>query len=293
LHYKQVLHTELHRKPDFSGKVRDIYDLSDKLLIVATDRLSAYDCILPNGIPGRGVILTKMSVFWFDKTSGIIPNHLITGDFALLPSEFEPYKEQLKGRSMLCRKAERIDIECVARGYLAGSGWREYKTTGKVCGIQLPPGLSESDKLPEPIFTPATKAEFGDHDENISFQKMSDIIGKELAERLRDVTLEVYSFAAEYALTRGIIIADTKFEFGFIDGQLSLIDEILSPDSSRFWDADDYSPGRPQQSFDKQFVRDWLANSGFTGEGQPPRLPDDVVAETLGRYTDVKHRLLD
>jgi phosphoribosylaminoimidazole-succinocarboxamide synthase len=278
--------------PDFSGKVRDLYDLGDKLLLVATDRLSAYDVIMPNGIPGRGVVLTEMSDFWFRKTSDIVPNHLITTNFEDFPSELRPYRDQLEGRTMLCKKADRVDIECVARGYLAGSGWREYQKSGTVCNIPLPKGLIESDRLPEPIFTPATKAEQGAHDENISFERMVEIVGIELAERLRKLTLRLYDEAATYALSRGIIIADTKFEFGFIDGELCVIDEMLSPDSSRFWDALEWNPGSPQESFDKQFVRDWLAHSGFTGDGEPPRLPEEVVAGTLHRYEEVRDRLL-
>ncbi|MCK5833187.1 phosphoribosylaminoimidazolesuccinocarboxamide synthase [bacterium] len=288
----EVLYTDLGRKPDYSGKVRDIYDLDDKLLLVATDRLSAYDCILPNGIPGRGNILTEMSVFWFDKVSSIVPNHLISASVDDYPAELHKYRHQLEYRSMLCKKADRIDIECVARGYLSGSGLKEYRKTGKVCGVHLPEGLVESDRLPEPIFTPATKAEQGDHDMNISFEQTADIIGLDLATRLKDLTLEIYSKATEYARSRGIIIADTKFEFGWIDGELSLIDEILSPDSSRFWDVEDYQPGRPQASFDKQFVRDWLTKSGFDGTGQPPSLPPEVIRGTLERYSQVRDRLL-
>jgi len=288
----EVLRTNLGREPDFSGKVRDIYDLGSELLLVATDRLSAYDRILPNGIPGRGQILTEMSVFWFEKTKDLVPNHLITANIDEFPRELTRFREQLEGRSMLCRKAERIDIECVARGYLAGSGWREYRDSGEVCGVKLPAGLRESDRLPEPIFTPATKVEEGAHAENISFEKTAEIVGEGIATRLKDLTLSIYSLAAEFALSKGIIIADTKFEFGFIDGELSLIDEMLSPDSSRFWDKDDYEPGRPQASFDKQFVRDWLADSGFTGEGEPPKLPDEVVEGTLRRYREVRDRLI-
>lgn len=289
---KEILETEIGRKPDFRGKVRDVYDLGDKLLLVATDRLSAYDVIMPNGIPGRGIVLTEMSDFWFNRTADLVPNHLITTDFEAFPKELQPYRDQLQGRTMLCKKAQRIDIECVARGYLAGSGWREYQKSGAVCGIALPDGLQQSDRLPETIFTPATKAEQGDHDENISFERMTEIVGRELAEKLRMLTLRIYEDAATYALSRGIIIADTKFEFGYIDGELCVIDEMLSPDSSRFWDAQEWTPGRPQDSFDKQFVRDWLANSGFTGKGEPPRLPEDVVIGTIRRYQEVRDRLI-
>ncbi len=290
--YKEVLKTNIGREPDFRGKVRDLYNLGDKLLLVATDRLSAYDVIMPNGIPGRGVVLTEMSNFWFERTRELVPNHLITTDFDAFPDELKPYRDQLEGRTMLCKKADRVDIECVVRGYLAGSGWKEYRKFGTVCNIALPNGLVESDRLPEPIFTPSTKAEQGEHDENISFDKMVNIIGKELADRLRMLSLEIYNSAATYALSRGIIIADTKFEFGFIDGELCVIDEMLSPDSSRFWDAQEWTPGTSQDSFDKQFVRDWLANSGFTGEGDPPSLPDEVVTGTLRRYEDVRDRLI-
>jgi len=291
--YKEVLQTNIGREPDFRGKVRDLYNLGDKLLLVATDRLSAYDVIMPNGIPGRGVVLTEMSNFWFERTRELVPNHLITTDFEAFPDELKPYRDQLEGRTMLCKKADRVDIECVVRGYLAGSGWKEYRKFGTVCDIALPTGLVESDRLPEPIFTPSTKAEQGEHDENISFDKMVNIIGKELADRLRMLSLQIYDSAATYALSRGIIIADTKFEFGFIDGELCVIDEMLSPDSSRFWDAQEWNPGSPQDSFDKQFVRDWLAHSGFTGEGDPPSLPDEVITGTIRRYEDVRHRLID
>ena len=291
--YTEILKTNLGRLPDFSGKVRDIYDLGERLLLIATDRLSAYDCILPNGIPGRGRVLTEMSVFWFDRTKDIVPNHLISADVEKFPSEFTQYRDQLEGRTMLCNKGERIDIECVARGYLAGSGWKKYRNTGKICGIELPGGLVESDRLPEPIFTPATKAEHGDHDENIGFDRMVSIVGGELAEYLRDLTLKLYTSAADYALSRGIIIADTKFEFGYIGGELSVIDEMLSPDSSRFWDTETYEPGRPQDSFDKQFVRDWLTSVGFNGDGEPPTLPENIVRGTIERYIEVKRRLTE
>lgn len=290
--YNEILETNLGREPDFRGKVRDVYDLGNRLLIVATDRLSAYDVILPNGIPGRGVVLTQMSDFWFNRTSESVSNHLITTDFDAFPEELREFRDQLEGRTMLCNKADRIDVECVARGYLAGSGWREYQKHGTVCNIALSEGLLESDRLPEPIFTPATKAEHGDHDENISFDRMVELVGKDLAERLRMLTLKLYDDAATYALSRGIIIADTKFEFGFIEGELCVIDEMLSPDSSRFWDAQEWTPGRPQDSYDKQYVRDWLANSGFTGEGEPPRLPGEVVTGTIRRYEEVRNRLV-
>jgi phosphoribosylaminoimidazole-succinocarboxamide synthase len=272
------------------GKVRDVYDLGDTLLIVATDRISAYDCIMPNGIPGKGVILTRMSLFWFDLVKDIVPNHLITAEVDAYPAMLQPFAETLQGRSMLVRKAERFDVECVARGYLAGSGWREYRQHGRVCGIPLPAGLEESSRLAAPIFTPATKAESG-HDENISFEQMVEIVGKDEAIRLRDLTLAVYVRARDYAETRGIIIADTKFEFGRIDGRIALIDEILSPDSSRFWPKDRYAAGRPQNSFDKQFVRDYLDTLNWNKTPPAPPLPDDIVQKTLEKYQEAAHRL--
>ena len=253
-----LLETCLEGVPLFArGKVRDVYDLDDRLLIVATDRISAYDVVMPNGIPGKGKILTEMSLFWFDRLAGLVRDHLISGNVDEYPEEVQPYKDQLEGRSMLVVKADRIDVECVARGYLAGSGWREYQDNGMVCGIPLPAGLQESSRLSEPVFTPATKAETG-HDENISFDQMCEVVDPELAGRLRDLTLQVYAAARDYAEGRGIIIADTKFEFGLHNGGIVLIDEILSPDSSRFWDQAVYAPGRSQDSFDKQFVRDYL-----------------------------------
>jgi len=292
IEFNEVLYTDLGRKPDHRGKVRDIYDLGGELLIVSTDRISAYDRILPNGIPGRGKILTKMSVFWFDMMKKLIPNHLISSDVNEYPEELQKYSSQLEDRSMLCHKADRVDVECVARGYLAGSGWREYKESGNICGIELPESMVESEKLPEPIFTPATKAPEGEHDENISFENLVDMVGNNLANKLHEVTLLIYSTARDYAIKKGIIIADTKFEFGFINDELSLIDEILSPDSSRFWDLDLYEPGKSQDSFDKQFVRDWLSNSGFHGEGKPPVLPQRIIDGTIERYIEVCDRLL-
>ena len=292
IEFNEVLYTDLGRKPDHRGKVRDIYDLGGELLIVSTDRISAYDRILPNGIPGRGKILTKMSVFWFDMMKKLIPNHLISSDVNEYPEELQKYSSQLEDRSMLCHKADRVDVECVARGYLAGSGWREYRESGTICGIELPESMVESEKLPEPIFTPATKAPEGEHDENISFENLVDMVGNNLANKLHEVTLLIYSTARDYAIKKGIIIADTKFEFGFINDELSLIDEILSPDSSRFWDLDLYEPGKSQDSFDKQFVRDWLSNSGFHGEGKPPVLPQRIIDGTIERYIEVCDRLL-
>jgi phosphoribosylaminoimidazole-succinocarboxamide synthase len=272
-------------RPDSHGKVRDIYDCGDSLLMVASDRISAYDFILPDEIPSKGEVLTRISAFWFDKFQDIIPNHLITMDVSRYPEEYQRYADYLAGRSMLVRKAQTVPIECIVRGYLTGSGKKTYDQDGTVCGIPLPEGLVEASKIPEPIFTPSTKADLGDHDENISFERCCDIVGADVAAQLRDASLAIYTAAAEYAATRGIIIADTKFEFGFIDGELTLIDECLTPDSSRFWPAEGYEPGRVQPSYDKQYVRDWLrANWDMTGE--PPHLPEDVVSGTAKRYQE-------
>ncbi len=273
------------------GKVRDVYDLDDRLLIVATDRISAHDVVMPNGIPGKGKILTEMSLFWFDRISGLVGDHLIAANVDEYPEELQRYRDQLEGRSMLVVKAERIDIECVARGYLAGSGWREYQDNGAVCGISLPAGLRESSRLSEPIFTPATKAETG-HDENISFEQMCEVVDPELAGKLRDLTLGVYGRAREYAEGQGVIIADTKFEFGLHEGEIILIDEILSPDSSRFWDQKIYEPGRSQDSFDKQFVRDYLDALDWDRTPPAPALPEEIVNKTLQKYQEARDRLL-
>jgi phosphoribosylaminoimidazole-succinocarboxamide synthase len=287
-----LLQTQLgDLKPTRQGKVRDIYDLGEHLLIIATDRLSAFDVVLPTGIPTRGVLLTQLSLFWFDFVRDIVPNHLITADVAQFPPPLSGFAEQLQGRSMLVKKAEVIPIECVVRGYLAGSGWKEYQKSQTVCGIALPSGLRESDRLPEPIFTPATKAETG-HDENISPERMFDLIGRELGEQLMNVSLKIYRRACEHALTRGIIIADTKFEFGLFDGRVILIDEVLTPDSSRFWDAATYAPGRSQDSFDKQFVRDYLETLDWNKEPPGPVLPPDVVAKTLEKYREAYRRIV-
>lgn len=272
------------------GKVRDTYDLGDNVLIVATDRISAFDSVLPTGIPGKGEVLTQMSAFWFRKTAGIQPNHMLTANFDEFPEQLQPFAEQLAGRSMLVKKAKRIDIECVVRGYLAGSGWAEYRREGTICGISLPPGLQESEKLPEPIFTPATKAESG-HDVNIGMEEMQDLVGAELAAELREKTLAIYAEAERYARSKGIIIADTKMEYGLLDGQVILIDELLTPDSSRFWDVASYAAGRSQPSLDKQFVRDWLEASGWDKEPPAPPLPDDVVQKTAGKYWEAYRRL--
>lgn len=245
-------------RPDAQGKVRDLYDLGDKLLLVATDRISAFDYILEDEIPNKGRVLTQLSCFWFELLSDVVENHLISADVADLPEAFKPYEEYLEGRFMLVKKAQMYPVECIVRGYLTGSGLKDYQKTGAVCGIQLPEGLENGSKLPEPIFTPSTKAEIGDHDENISFERCAELLGDEAAQDLRDLTLAVYTKASEHAAERGIIIADTKFEFGTIDGVTILADEVLTPDSSRFWGADVYEVGKEQPSFDKQFVRNWL-----------------------------------
>jgi phosphoribosylaminoimidazole-succinocarboxamide synthase len=267
------------------GKVRDVYDLGETLLIVATDRISAFDCIMPNGIPDKGKILTALSLFWFEKFRQI-PNHLVATDIADYPAALHPFARQIEGRSMLVKKAKVVPIECVARGYLAGSGWKEYQQSQRVCGVMLPPGLKQCDKLPDPIFTPATKEESG-HDINITFAETVKRIGAPLAQELSERTLWLYQNAADYAATRGVIIADTKFEFGQLpDGKLILVDEILTPDSSRFWPADQYQPGRDQPSFDKQFVRNWLETQPWDKTPPAPRLPDDVVQGTRNRYLE-------
>lgn len=273
------------------GKVRDVYDLGDQLLIVASDRISAFDVIMPNGIPDKGKLLTALSLFWFEKFGGSFEHHLIASDVDRYPADLHPYRNQIAGRSMLVKKASVVPIECVARGYLAGSGWKEYQQSQTVCGIKLPAGLRQCDKLPEPIFTPATKEESG-HDINVSFEETAGRIGTELAEQLRQRTLSLYTQAAAYAASRGVIIADTKFEFGQLpDGRLILVDEVLTPDSSRFWPADQYEPGRDQPSFDKQFVRNWLETQPWDKTPPAPRLPDDVVAGTRARYVEAYERL--
>ena len=267
-------------KPDAQGKVRDIYDLGDKLLMVATDRISAFDYILEDEIPHKGAVLTQISLFWLDQLKDVIGNHLISADVADLPEQFKPYADYLRGRFMLVKKAEMFPVECIVRGYLAGSGLKEYQKQGTVCGIQLPEGLVNSSKLPEPIFTPSTKAEIGDHDENISFERCAEILGEDAATQLRDLAIKVYSVARDHAAENGIIIADTKFEFGVIDGQIILADEVLTPDSSRFWPGDAYEPGRDQASFDKQYVRDWL-NANWDRQGNPPHLPQEIIERTV------------
>ena len=270
-------------KPDAQGKVRDIYDLGDKLLMVATDRISAFDYIPEDEIPHKGAVLTQISLFWLEQLKDVIGNHLISADVADLPEQFKPYADYLRGRFMLVKKAEMFPVECIVRGYLAGSGLKEYQKQGTVCGIQLPEGLVNSSKLPEPIFTPSTKAEIGDHDENISFERCAEILGEDAATQLRDLAIKVYSVARDHAAENGIIIADTKFEFGVIDGQIILADEVLTPDSSRFWPGDAYEPGRDQASFDKQYVRDWL-NANWDRQGNPPHLPQEVIERTSQKY---------
>jgi phosphoribosylaminoimidazole-succinocarboxamide synthase len=273
------------------GKVRDVYEVADKLLIVATDRVSAFDVIMADPIPGKGRVLTEISTAWFRAMEEVIPNHLISTRVEDYPPPCGEYAAELEGRSMLVRRTEPVPIECVVRGYLAGSGWKEYQESEKICGIKLPAGLIESSKLPEPIFTPATKEEVGDHDINITFEDMIKRIGKNLSEQLRETTLTVYERARRMAEAKGIIIADTKLEFGMLDGDLILIDELLTPDSSRFWPADDYQPGRPQHAFDKQFLRDYLLTLDWDKSPPPPPLPPDIVAKTRERYEEALRRL--
>jgi phosphoribosylaminoimidazole-succinocarboxamide synthase len=284
-----LLHSDVPGYPCRRGKVRDVYDLGDRLVIVATDRLSAFDWVLPTPIPDKGRILTALTLFWLDYLQ--VPNHLLSTDLADMGPAFTARAADLTGRTCLVRKASVVPIECVVRGYLAGSGWKEYRQSATVCGIPLPPGLAQSARLPEPIFTPATKEESG-HDENISFADMTDRVGTELAEDLRRRSLDVYRRAAEYARTRGLILADTKFEWGRMpDGEIILIDEVLTPDSSRFWPADEYREGVSPPSFDKQFVRDWLETTSWDKNSPPPELPSDVVAHTAAKYREAYHRL--
>jgi phosphoribosylaminoimidazole-succinocarboxamide synthase len=272
------------------GKVRDIYEAGDNLLFVATDRISAFDCILGSGIPCKGRVLTQISLFWFDYLRHLVPSHLVTGDFEQFPASLKRFRDSLEGRALLVNKADMIEIECVARGYLSGSGWKEYQANGTVCGIRLPAGLKESSRLPEPIFTPATKAHTG-HDENVPFDVVVAELGEPLAVRLRDLTLQIYEYAAAYALERGLILADTKFEFGFIGDRLVLADEVLTPDSSRYWPAAQYAPGGPQPSFDKQFVRDYLETLDWNKQPPAPALPEEVVRKTSEKYREA-YRLL-
>ena len=273
------------------GKVRDLYAVGEALLLVATDRISAFDHVLATGIPGKGKILTQLSLFWFQLLRDVVPNHLITADISQFPSVLRPYAGQLQGRSMLVKRAQMFPIECVVRGYLSGSGWKDYKASGAVCGIPLPRHLQESDKLPEPLFTPATKSASGEHDENISFDEMTTRIGEAAATRLQGLSLDIYNRAASYAAERGVILADTKFEFGVTPDGIILADEVLTPDSSRYWPADQYKPGGPQPSFDKQFVRDYLEQIQWNKQAPVPALPDDIVAKTQRKYLDA-YRLL-
>jgi phosphoribosylaminoimidazole-succinocarboxamide synthase len=284
--------TNLPGLPLFSrGKVREMIDLGDHLLMVASDRVSAFDVVMNEPIPGKGIVLTAFSEFWFSHTHQIVPNHLVTADVSEFPSNVRPFRDQLDGRAMLVRKAERVDIECVVRGYLAGSAWAEYRRQGTMAGEPLPPGMTESERLPAPLFTPATKAESG-HDENIPMSRMREVVGASLADRLSEISIALYQFAEEHARQRGIILADTKFEFGLIDGQIILIDEALTPDSSRFWPADSYEAGRPQPSFDKQYLRDYLESTGWNKEAPPPSLPDEVVRQTAEKYREAYQRVV-
>jgi len=285
-----VLETSLPLPLVGRGKVRDIYEMGEALLFIATDRISAFDCVLASGIPCKGRVLTQMSLFWFDFLRSTIPSHLLTAEIDEFPGALQPYTKVLLGRSMLVKKAEMIQVECVARGYLAGSGWKEYQTSRTICGILLPPGLRNGDRLPEPVFTPATKAQSG-HDVNVTFELVANTIGAELAHKLRDVTLEIYRRASDYAVERGIILADTKLEFGFVDEQLTLADEVLTPDSSRYWPKDTWRPGGAQFSFDKQYVRDYLETLDWDKRPPAPALPADVVARTSEKYQEAFERL--
>jgi phosphoribosylaminoimidazole-succinocarboxamide synthase len=287
-----LLDTRLNgTSPDRRGKVRDLFDLGDRLLLVATDRISAFDYVLGSGIPDKGKVLTQLSAFWFEHTAAIVGNHLLSTDMADLPAHLQPHRDLLQGRSMLVRKTQPLAIECVARGYLSGSGWKEYQAGGTVCGVSLPPGLQESDRLPAPIFTPATKASTG-HDINITEAEAGALIGEALVAEVRTLTLALYTAGAAHAETRGIILADTKFEFGVTDaGDLILIDEVMTPDSSRYWPIDQYAPGGPQPSFDKQFVRDYLERIQWNKQPPVPSLPDDVVARTRDKYLEAFRRL--
>ena len=290
--------TTVIQKTEFSdlkllnrGKVRDLYDLGDVLLMVSTDRISAFDVILPDGIPFKGEVLTKMTEFWFSHIESIVPHHLITTDVQKFPPECQKYADILAGRSMVVKKAKPLPVECIVRGYVSGSGWKDYQKTGAISGVELPPGLLESSSLVEPIFTPSTKAEVGDHDENISFEHVCNMIGKETAELIRDRSIMIYKKSRELAETKGIIIADTKMEFGSVDGEIILIDELLTPDSSRFWPMESYKPGGPQMSFDKQFVRDYLLSLDWEHKPPAPALPEDIINKTTQRYIEAYKRL--
>lgn len=273
------------------GKVRDIYDLGEHLLLVASDRISAFDVIMDQGIPDKGVVLTQISKFWFEQMSDLVPNHIISTEIDDFPPEVQAYREQLEGRSMLVKKAEPLPIECIVRGYVSGSGWKDYQATGAICGIDLPEGLRQSDQLPEPIFTPSTKADLGAHDENIDFETAVKLCGEEIARKVSDLTIEIYKRARQLADSKGLIIADTKFEFGLMDGQVIWIDEALTPDSSRFWPKDQYQPGGPQPSFDKQFLRDYLETLDWGKVAPPPTLPDEIVQKTAEKYREALQQL--
>ena len=273
------------------GKVRDVYEIEDMLLIVASDRMSAFDVVMDDPIPDKGRILTMISTFWFDRLRDVVENHVISTDPDQYPVPCRKYRQELKGRSMLVRKADPLPVECIVRGYISGSGWNEYQEKGTVCDIPLPAGLKESEKLPEPIFTPSTKAESGTHDENIPFSRAVELLGRETAEKVRDLSLEIYAFGRDFAAEKGILIADTKFEFGRVDGRIILIDEVLTPDSSRFWPMDAYSPGGPQKSFDKQFLRDYLNGLDWPKEPPPPRLPSDIIEKTRAKYLEALKKI--
>ena len=285
-----VTKLDLPLKKYASGKVREIYDLSDRLLMVTTDRISAFDYVLPSAIPYKGKVLTGLSAYWFGLMGGIVDNHLVTADIAKFPEELQKYREILSGRSMIVLKAKRIDVECVVRGYISGSAWKEYKQSGTVCGVKMPSGMEESERFSEPVFTPSTKSDTG-HDENISIEKMKDLVGKDLTCELEETSIKVYEKAARKAKSGRIIIADTKFEYGQVDGKTMLIDELLTPDSSRFWDLRDYSPGRSQTSFDKQFVRDYLEGIKWNKAPPAPVLPDDIAEKTADRYLEAYNRI--
>ncbi|WP_303951629.1 phosphoribosylaminoimidazolesuccinocarboxamide synthase [Desulfovibrio piger] len=285
--------TEISTYPLLSrGKVRDIYDIDEKtLLIVTTDRMSAFDVIMDRPIPYKGVILNQITLFWMDKFKDIIPNHLVESDVDRFPAALDPWKDELEGRAVLVRKAKPLPVECIVRGYIAGSGWKDYQKTGTICGYQLPAGMRESDKLEPPLFTPSTKAELGQHDQNISPAEAARLLGEDVARKVQETTLAIYEAGRTYAASRGIIVADTKFEFGFVDGELRLIDEVLTPDSSRFWPADQYEPGHSQPSFDKQYLRDWLSAQPWDMQPPAPALPDEVVDATARRYREAYHIL--
>ena len=273
------------------GKVRDIYDLGNYLLLVSSDRISAFDVIMDQGIPYKGMVLTKISEFWFNFTKDIIPNHFISADVAKFPKECQEYAQTLQGRSMLIKKAKVVPIECIVRGYITGSGWKDYQNTGEISGIKLPQGLKESEKFPEPLFTPSTKAEIGEHDENISAEQAMQLTDRDTFNKVKEATLNIYKKASDYALTKGIIIADTKFEFGKIDDEVILVDEVLTPDSSRFWPKDKYEVGKGQESYDKQFVRDYLISINFNRQPPPPPLPKDIISKTSEKYLDIYKKL--